>query len=184
MSRFKNNCTKSETVHDLLFLVPNFYRALFLGYSAIGDQMAENNHVILCVDDEAAVLQPLGIMLQRRGFRVLSAKDGPSAIELFRQIKCAAVILDYAMPGMSGGEVARMLREQDKTVPIILHTGYKEIHDPLLANVSCTLPKGSLSFLLTKLNDLLHIQEPGLVDRKEREATDDDSTSAQSAHVA
>jgi len=54
----------------------------------------------------------------------------------------------------------------------------------LLANVSCTLPKGSLSFLLTKLNDLLHIQEPGLVDRKEREATDDDSTSAQSAHVA
>lgn len=145
--------------------------------------MAENNFVILCVDDESTVLQPLGIMLQRRGFRVLSAKDGPFAIELFRQIKCDAVILDYAMPGMSGGEVAKVLREENNTVPIILHTGYKEIHDPLLENVTCTLPKGSLSFLLTKLNDLLQIQEPE-ASEKNGEAAGDDSRSARSAHVA
>lgn len=146
--------------------------------------MADNNFVILCVDDESTVLQPLGIMLQRRGFRVLSAKDGPSAIELFRQINCDAVILDYAMPGMSGGEVARELRKENKTVPIILHTGYKEIHDPLLVNVTCTLPKGSLSFLITKLNDLLQIQEPGLAEKADDAAAGDDSTSAHSAHVA
>jgi CheY-like chemotaxis protein len=136
------------------------------------------------VDDESAVLQPLGIMLQRRGFRVVSAKDGPSAIDLFHQIKCDAVILDYAMPGMSGGEVAKVLRKEDKRVPIILHTGYKEINDPLLANVTCTLPKGSLSFLMTKLNDLLHIQEPGLTDQSQGDSTDDDSSSSHSAHVA
>ncbi|PYY14298.1 MAG: response regulator [Acidobacteria bacterium] len=146
--------------------------------------MAENNFLILCVDDEPSVLQPLGIMLQRRGFRVLSAKDGPSAIELFGQIKCDAVILDYAMPGMSGGEVAKMLREESKTVPIILHTGYKEIRDPLLANVTCTLPKGSLSFLITKLHDLLHVQEPGLAEQSEGEDSGDDSAPAHSAHVA
>ena len=146
--------------------------------------MAENNLVILCVDDESAVLQPLGIMLQRRGFRVVSAKDGPSAIDLFRQIKCHAVILDYAMPGMSGGEVAKMLRQEDKMVPIILHTGYKEIHDPLLANVTCTLPKGSLSFLMTKLHDLLHLQEPELADQREGDSSGDDSPSSHSAHVA
>lgn len=146
--------------------------------------MAENNFVILCVDDESAVLQPLGIMLQRRGFRVVCAKDGPSAIELFHQIKCDAVILDYAMPGMSGGEVAKILREENTTIPIILHTGYKEINDPLLANVTCTLPKGSLSFLITKLHDLLQIQEPTLAEQTEGEATGDDSPSAHSAHVA
>jgi CheY-like chemotaxis protein len=146
--------------------------------------MAENNFVILCVDDESAVLQPLGIMLQRRGFRVISAKDGPSAIDLFHQIKCDAVILDYLMPGMSGGEVAKVLREENPTVPIILHTGYKEISDPLLANVTCTLPKGSFSFLITKLNDLLQIQEPALAEQSEGEAPDDDSPSAHSAHVA
>ena len=146
--------------------------------------MAENNFVILCVDDESAVLQPLGIMLQRRGFRVISAKDGPSAIDLFHQIKCDAVILDYLMPGMSGGEVAKVLREENHTVPIILHTGYKELSDPLLANVTCTLPKGSFSFLITKLNDLLQIQEPALAEQPKGEAPDEDSPSAHSAHVA
>src|SRR5438105_4199942 len=121
--------------------------------------MAENNLVILCVDDEPNVLTPLEIMLQRRGFRVVTAKDGPSAIDAFRQIKFDAVILDYSMPGMSGGEVAQVLRAENQTVPIILHTGYKDLDDPLLSNVTCTLPKGSLSFLVTKLHDLLKIHE-------------------------
>jgi CheY-like chemotaxis protein len=121
--------------------------------------MAEDQFVILCVDDEPAVLRPLEIMLQRRGFRVVVANDGASAIELSRHIKFHAVVLDYSMPGMSGGEVARVLREENPSIPIILHTGYKETQDPLLANVTCTLPKGSLSFLVTKLNDVLHLPE-------------------------
>jgi len=121
--------------------------------------MAENHFVILCVDDEPAVLKPMEIMLQRRGFHVVSAKDGASAFELFRQIKFDAVILDYGLPGISGGEVARLLREENLAIPIILHTGYKEIHDPLLEHVTCTLPKGSLAFLVTKLNDVLHLPQ-------------------------
>jgi len=142
--------------------------------------MAENNFVILCVDDEPNVLTPLEIMLQRRGFRVVTAKDGLSAIDLFRQIKFDAVILDYSMPGMSGGEVARVLREENKTVPIILHTGYKDLDDPLLSNVTCTLPKGSLSFLVTKLHDLLQTQEATAQATPGEPAADQ----AQSAHVA
>ncbi len=121
--------------------------------------MAENHFVILCVDDEPAVLRPMEIMLKRRGFHVVSAKDGSSAVELFRQIKFDAVILDYGLPGMSGGEVARLLREQNPAIPIILHTGYKEIQDPLLEHVTSTLPKGSLAFLITKLNDALHLPQ-------------------------
>src|SRR5579864_4189923 len=121
--------------------------------------MAETHFVVLCVDDEPAILHPLEILLKRRGFHVVTAQDGPSAIELFRQIKFHAVILDYSMPGMSGGEVAQVLRGENKTVPIILHTGYKDLDDPLLSNVTCTLPKGSLSFLVTKLNDLLQIHD-------------------------
>lgn len=121
--------------------------------------MAENHFVILCVDDEPAVLKPMEIMLQRRGFHVVSAKDGASAFELVRQIKFDAVILDYGLPGISGGEVARLLREENPAIPIILHTGYKEIHDPLLEHVTCTLPKGSLAFLVTKLNDVLHLPQ-------------------------
>ena len=148
--------------------------------------MAENNFVILCVDDEPNVLKPMEIMLQRRGFRVVSANDGCSAIELFGQIKFDAVVLDYLMPDMSGGEVARILREENKTVPIILHTGYKDIEDPLLENVTCTLPKGSMGFLLTKLNDLLHIPpQEGAVEPPANEiGAEDTPGSTPSAHVA
>ena len=145
--------------------------------------MAENQFAILCVDDEPAVLHPLEIMLKRRGFHVVTAQDGQSAIELFRQIKFHAVILDYSMPDMSGGEVAQVLRQENKTVPIILHTGYKQLDDPLLENVTCTLPKGSLSFLVTKLNDLLQPAEvaPATDAPEEGEQT---APTAQSVHVA
>ena len=146
--------------------------------------MAENNFVILCVDDDPAVLKPLEIMLQRRGFRVVTADDGLAAIELFRQIKFDAVILDYVMPGMSGGEVARELRSQNEAIPIVLHTGYKDIDDPLLANVSCTLPKGSFSFLITKLNDLLQIRGPVPVEAAGSDIDSAMPASADSAHVA
>ena len=147
--------------------------------------MAENNFVILCVDDESNVLKPMEILLQRRGFRVVTATSGRAAIELFGQIKFDAVILDYSMPHMSGGEVARVLREESRDVPIILHTGYKEIEDPLLENVTCSLPKGSLSFLVTKLNDLLHIQQEQATEQEiEEVATDQTSTSPPSVHVA
>ncbi len=118
--------------------------------------MAEKNFTVLCVDDEPSVLRPLEIMLQRRGFTVLAASDGTTAIDIFRRSNnIDAVVLDYMMPDFSGGEVARVLRQENQTVPIILHTGYKDLDDPLLANVTCTLPKGSLSFLVTKLHDLL-----------------------------
>lgn len=143
--------------------------------------MAESHFVILCVDDEAAILKPMEIMLRRRGFHVVSAKDGRSGVELFRQIKFHAVILDYALPGISGGEVARLLRAENPTIPIILHTGYKEIHDPLLEHVTCTLPKGSLAFLVTKLNDVLHL--PQMAEQPEEVADEAESESA-SANVA
>jgi CheY-like chemotaxis protein len=145
--------------------------------------MAENQFAILCVDDEPAVLHPLEIMLKRRGFHVVTAQNGQSAIELFRQIKFHAVILDYSMPDMSGGEVAQVLRQENKTVPIILHTGYKELDDPLLENVTCTLPKGSLSFLVTKLNDLLQPAEVTSATEAPEEG-EPTAPTAHSVHVA
>jgi CheY-like chemotaxis protein len=145
--------------------------------------MAETQFAILCVDDEPAVLHPLEIMLKRRGFHVVTAPDGPAAIELFRQIKFHAVILDYSMPGMSGGEVAQVLRQESKTVPIILHTGYKELDDPLLENVTCTLPKGSLSFLVTKLNDLLQPETTSIAEEAQPESAPE-APATHSAHVA
>ena len=147
--------------------------------------MADYKFVILCVDDDPNVLKPMEILLKRRGFRVVTASNGRDAIDLFGQIKFDAVVLDYSMPQMSGGEVARALREENKDIPIILHTGYKEIEDSLLANVTCTLPKGSIGFLVTKLNDLLHIQpEPAAEQTIGETAAEETPTPTQPAHVA
>lgn len=139
------------------WLLKAAYPASMLESDTYMGQMAEIRNTVLCVDDETMVLRAVATMLQRRGFDVLTASDGVSALELFKRSRVDAVVLDYSMPGMSGGEVARLIRGEDHDVPIILHTGYKEVDDPLLANVTCTLPKGSLSFLVAKLHDVLAV---------------------------
>lgn len=116
--------------------------------------MQEKAPTILCVDDSADFLLMVEVLLARRGFRVLTATSGERALKLFQRSRCSIAILDYLMPGMKGGELAQRLRAMDSKVPIILHTGYDDIEDPLLDNVNCTVPKGSFSFLLNKVNEL------------------------------
>ncbi len=119
--------------------------------------MKKNMQTVLCVDDDPEVLNILEIMLRRRGLRVLSASNPASGIEFIKNFRCDAAIVDYAMPGMNGGELARELRGVQPGLPIILHTGYADIEDPLLAYVDCTVPKGSFASLMAKLNELLHL---------------------------
>jgi len=117
--------------------------------------MQEKMPNILCVDDSEDFLRMVKVLLARRGFRVFTATSGAAALKLFQKSTCHVAIIDYMMPGMKGGELAQKLRERDPQLHIILHTGYADIEDPLLDNVDCTIPKGSFSFLLNKLNELV-----------------------------
>src|SRR5579859_5019110 len=72
---------------------------------------ANKSHLILCVDDEVVGLRVRKILLERAGYEVLTAEDGNSGIELFATQPVDAVVLDYAMPGMHGGEVAKRMRQ-------------------------------------------------------------------------
>jgi two-component system, OmpR family, response regulator CpxR len=116
--------------------------------------MHEKAPIILCVDDSTDFLRMVEVLLARRGFRVLTATSGEEALKIFQRSRCAVAIIDYMMPRMKGGELAQRLRALDPKVPIILHTGYDDIEDPLLNNVDCTVPKGSFSFLLNKVNEV------------------------------
>src|SRR5215510_101676 len=120
--------------------------------------MQEKMPSILCVDDSQDFLGMVKVLLSRRGFRVLAATNGATALKLFQKSRCNLAIMDYMMLGMKGGELAHRLRALDSRLPIILHTGYADIEDPLLKNVDCTVPKGSFSFLLTKINELTAIR--------------------------
>lgn len=132
--------------------------------------MQEKAPTILCVDDSADFLRMVEVLLARRGFRVLTATSGQRALKIFQKSRCNVAIVDYLMPGMKGGELALRLRAMNPKLPIILHTGYDDIEDPLLSNVDCTVPKGSFSFLLSKVNELTagRVKEIRAVRRKPR----------------
>jgi len=65
---------------------------------------------ILIVDDEAQIRRALQSILSTRGYEVLSASDGATALDLAIEHTPDLVILDLAMPGMGGLEVCRELR--------------------------------------------------------------------------
>ncbi len=76
---------------------------------------------LLVVEDEASISEPLAYMLEREGFEVAVAADGPSALEEFARGGADLVLLDVMLPGLSGTEVCRTLRASS-AVPIIMLT--------------------------------------------------------------
>jgi two-component system, OmpR family, KDP operon response regulator KdpE len=74
---------------------------------------------ILLVDDDEALLRTLSMNLRARGFGVLTAGDGESALATLRREAPDVVILDLGLPGISGVEVLRELRGWSP-VPVIV----------------------------------------------------------------
>ena len=80
---------------------------------------------ILVVDDEVQIVRVLRGYLERAGFVVLSAYDGPEALRLARQEHPDLIVLDLMLPGMDGADVCRALR-RESDVPIIMLTARDE----------------------------------------------------------
>jgi DNA-binding response OmpR family regulator len=76
---------------------------------------------ILVVDDEPALLETLAYNLRNQGYEVITAIDGPAALQAARQQFPELVILDIMLPGMDGFEVCRILR-QEMTTPVLMLT--------------------------------------------------------------
>ena len=76
---------------------------------------------ILVVEDEESFSEALSYLLGREGFDVTVADSGPKAIEEFDRVGADLVLLDLMLPGLSGTEVCRQLRQRSD-VPIIMLT--------------------------------------------------------------
>ena len=76
---------------------------------------------ILLVEDEIALSDPLAFLLEREGYEVEVAADGPSAVTAFDRDGADLVLLDLMLPGLPGTEVCRELRQRS-SVPIIMLT--------------------------------------------------------------
>ena len=118
--------------------------------------MKPNSNLVLCVDDELVGLQVRKILLERAGYRVLTAPDGPSGLAIFSEEPVEAVVLDYSMPGMHGGEVAVIMRQTKPRVPILLLSAYMGLSADVTSLVDLYMTKGEgAPVLLEKLSSLL-----------------------------
>jgi len=86
---------------------------------------------IVLVDDEPEILTLVRDYLSREGFTVLTAVNGNDGMELIEQEKPDLVLLDWMLPGMSGLEMCKHLRETS-TIPIIMLTAKSEEIDRVL----------------------------------------------------
>ena len=75
---------------------------------------------ILVVDDEAVLLETIAYNLEQAGYRVLTAADGASALDLAQRERPDLIILDLMLPVLDGLEVCRRLRREDETANILI----------------------------------------------------------------
>ena len=118
--------------------------------------MTTHKHLVLCVDDETIGLEVRKMLLERAGYRVITALDGRAGLDLFASEPVDAVVLDFAMPGMTGGEVARRMRMVKPTVPILMLSAYTSLPPDVTQTVDLAMTKGEgAPALLQKLGSLV-----------------------------
>ncbi|HEX8094755.1 response regulator [Jatrophihabitans sp.] len=119
---------------------------------------------VLVVEDEESISDPLSYMLRREGFEVEVAETGPDALRQFDRSGADLVLLDLMLPGLSGTEVCRSLRQRSNVAIIILTARDSEVdkvvglelgaddyvtkpfsHRELLARIRAVLRRGAES---------------------------------------
>jgi two-component system phosphate regulon response regulator PhoB len=87
--------------------------------------------LVLVVEDEAALVTMLRYNLEKQGFRVEEAADGPEALTRIAEATPDLVLLDWMLPVMSGLEVCRQIRRRPATrdLPVIMVTARTEDQD-------------------------------------------------------
>ncbi len=86
---------------------------------------------VLVVDDDPVSIHLLEIILQRSGYRVLSALTGRSGLELVMSKHPDVVIIDDMLPGMTGGEMCRQIKDAPELqhIPVILISAGMRVQD-------------------------------------------------------
>jgi PAS domain S-box-containing protein len=89
-------------------------------------RIVEGTETVLLADDEEAVRQASEKLLKSMGYRVLSARDGKEAVELYKKKRedIALVLLDIVMPNMGGSEAYDRMKEVNPDIKVLLFSGY------------------------------------------------------------
>ncbi|MCB0196788.1 MAG: response regulator [Anaerolineae bacterium] len=89
---------------------------------------------ILCIEDEAEMIDLTRLVLEREGFEVLGAVGGSEGLDIIRREKPDLVLLDLMMPDIDGWEVYRQMKAQQESahIPVIVVTAKAQSIDKVL----------------------------------------------------
>ena len=107
---------------------------------------------VLLIDDEIEFVETLAERLELRGYISKIAGDGESGISRLANESFDVAILDLMMPGLSGLDTLRQIKEIDATLPVIMLTGHGSTKDGMEG-----MRMGAFDFLMKPLdiNDLM-----------------------------
>jgi PAS domain S-box-containing protein len=121
--------------------------------SADGEAVGSTG-TVLVVEDEDTLRLAVSRMLRKKGFSVMEAIDGPSAMDLFRarERDIDVVLLDTTLPGMTGSEVLAQLRRIRPTMKVIVTSAYSPEISAVSGQPSCAFIRKPY-----QLNDLWNL---------------------------
>jgi two-component system, OmpR family, response regulator CpxR len=110
-------------------------------YCGIGEEMRPKK-TILCADDNEQALSIRKVMLETRGYRVLTCTNGQQALEIFKKGGVDLLLSDLVMPGgLDGADLVKRVKEISPETPAILFSGKIRVYDHD-TRADVFLPKG------------------------------------------
>ena len=134
---------------------------------------------ILIIEDDAIVRDALSVFLIRAGHQVVTAADGVAGVEAFEAEKPDLVILDRALPRLSGSGVFEKIHKADKDVPVLVLTGHDDPEEGRLYlkhGAAAFLSKGDgLSRVLDEIDRFVAPAQPAAAPARILIAEDDEA---------
>lgn len=107
---------------------------------------------LLIVDDEKSICDILTKYLEKNAYEVFSARDGRQAVDILTENNIDLVLTDIKMPGMSGVDLLKWVKERNQALPVLITTGY-----PTLDTAIEALKLGAFDYLTKPF----HLEEIG-----------------------
>jgi DNA-binding response OmpR family regulator len=89
-------------------------------------------NTILVVEDDRRIQKSLSRLFESEGYKVEIAKDGVSGLNSFRTSNPAAVVLDLKLPGVSGREICREIKQSQPSLPVVILSAVANVADKVL----------------------------------------------------
>src|SRR5438874_1102676 len=143
LSRYFTRPSSADRIH---FALVDFSTKIFIKLAADqGPRWQERamkpKRTILCVDDNEQSLSIRKVLLETRGYRVITCNGGEQALEIFKKGGIDLVLTDLVMPGLDGTKLVEQVKSISPQTPAILLSGKVKIYDRD-TQAAVFLPKG------------------------------------------